>query len=137
MILSRATRLLLVALLGFAASSRATRAQSADRPVPFKVGESLTYDISWSTFMSAGSATVSVKERRQINATTAAYDVVAEGRPSGFLDALYHAYYKAESLLDTRTLQPSIATLYSDEGGKRQIRTTRFVDRVTIDLEPE
>ena len=40
----------------------------ADRPVPFKAGESLVYDVSWTTFLTAGQATLSVKERRAAGA---------------------------------------------------------------------
>jgi hypothetical protein len=35
-------------------------------------------------------------------------------------------YYKAETLLNARTLQPAIATIYSDERGRTKLRTTRF-----------
>lgn len=103
--------------------------------MPFKVGESLTYDISWSTYLTAGSATMSVKERRAVGAS-AAYDLVAEGKPGSLLDKLYHLYYKAESLLDTRTLQPSVATVFSDEKGRQKLRTTRFTGRTTFEFQP-
>jgi hypothetical protein len=117
-----------------------TRAQGpaagADRTVPFKVGETLTYDVSWSTFLTAGTATMSVKERRPVGGA-AVYDLVAEGRPGPLLDKLYHLYYKAESLLDTRTLQPSVATIFSDERGRTKLRTVRFTGRTTIEYEPK
>jgi uncharacterized protein DUF3108 len=118
-----------------ALTSGSPQAQSAEPLLPFKVGETLSYDISWSTFLSAGRATVTVKERRQLSAAVAAYNLVAEGRPTTLLDAVYHLYYKAESLFDTRALRPTLATLFSDEGGRRQVRTTRFVDRTTIDFQ--
>ena len=38
-------------------------------------------------------------------------------RDRSLLDKLYHLYYKAESLLDARTLQPTYATVFSDERG--------------------
>src|SRR5581483_6154666 len=99
------------------------------------VGETLTYDVSWSTYLTAGTATMSVKDRKAAGAG-AAYDLVAEGRPGSILDKLYHLYYKAESMLDTRTLQPSVATVFSDERGRTKLRTTRFTSRTTIEFQP-
>ena len=98
----------------------------ADLPVPFKVGETLTFDVSWTTFVSAGTATMSVLERRPGAAGRNTYYLVAEGKPSAMLGKLYSLYYKAESMLDTRTLLPSLATIYSDEGGRKRYKTTTF-----------
>ena len=105
-----------------------TSAPSAQRdlPVPFKVGETLTFDVSWTTFLSAGTATMSVLERRPGAAGRNAYYLMAEGKPSAMLGKLYSLYYKAESMLDTRTLLPSLATIYSDEGGRKRYKTTKF-----------
>ena len=77
---------------------------AGDRAVPFKVGETLTYDISWSGALTAGTATMTVKERRPFGAG-AIYDLIAEGKPGPTLDKLYHLYYKAESFLETKSLQ--------------------------------
>lgn len=97
-----------------------------DRPVPFKVGETLTFDVSWTSFVTAGTATLAVKERRAMGAGRSAYYLVAEGVPTSMLSKLYQLYYKAESLLDTRTLLPVMATVYSDEGGRTRHKTTTF-----------
>lgn len=116
-----------------AALVAATSAQ-ADAPVPFKAGEALTYDVSWTTFLTAGQATLSVKERRP-SGNGARYYLVAEGRPSSTLQKLYHLYYKAESMLDTRTLRPAMATLYSDENGRKRHKTSTFRGNGTVDYE--
>ena len=120
----------------FASHHIAAQGPATDRPVPFKVGEVLTYDVSWSTYLTAGTATMTVKERRP-SAGGAVYDLVAEGRPGPLLDKLYHLYYKAETFLDTRTLQPSVATVFSDERGRQKLRTTRFTGRTTVEFEPK
>ena len=53
----------------------------AERTVPFRVGETLTYDVSWSSFVTAGTAVATVKEKKpSFNST--AYYIVAEGRPT-------------------------------------------------------
>jgi hypothetical protein len=110
-------------------------AAQADRPVPFKVGESLTFDVSWTTFVSAGTATMSVLERRPGAAGKNNYYLVAEGKPSAMLSKLYSFYYKAESMLDTRTLLPSLATIYSDEGGRKRYKTTTFRGNGSVQYE--
>ncbi len=113
------------------------QAPAGEPVVPFKVGEVLTYDVSWSTYLTAGTATMTVKERKAIAGGGAVYDLVAEGRPAPLLDKMYHVYYKAETLLNTRTLQPSIATVYSDERGRTKLRTIRFTGRTTLEYEPK
>ncbi|GMV22306.1 MAG: DUF3108 domain-containing protein [Vicinamibacterales bacterium] len=107
----------------------------ADLPVPFKAGEALTYDISWTTFVTAGQATLSVKERRPLGGGRSGYYLVAEGQPSSMLQKLYHVYYKAESTLDTRTLRPTFASIYSDENGRKRHKISTFRGNGLVDFE--
>jgi hypothetical protein len=100
-------------------------APRVERPVPFAPGEMLAYDISWSTFMTAASATVSVKEKRP-SYDSLAYYIVAEGQPTALVAALYKLYYKADTLLDAYTLLPQRGSLYSREAGRQHLRATRF-----------
>src|SRR3954462_15337289 len=72
--------------------------------VPFKVGETLTFDVSWSSFMVAGTAVSTVRERRPSASNASAYYIVAEGRPLPLVAQLYALYYKMDTLLDTSTL---------------------------------
>jgi hypothetical protein len=124
-------------LFGLQIQSKVPASSQADRPVPFKVGETLTYDVSWSTFMTAGSAALVVKERRAMSGGGAAYDLVADGRPIGLLDAIYHVYYKSESLLDVGTLRPVSASLFSEEAKRTTRRLTRFTGRNIIEFQPD
>jgi len=96
-----------------------------DRPVPFAPGETLTYDVSWSDLLTAGTATVSVRDRRASFGSTAWY-VVAEGRPTPLLAKLYTLYYKADTLIDTRTLLPQRGSVFSQEGGRQRMKETQF-----------
>ena len=116
-------------------ATTSTPTAQADLPVPFKAGEALTYDVSWTTFLTAGQATLSVKERRTAGAGRAQYYLVAEGQPSSMLQKLYHLYYKAESMMDTRTLRPASATLYSDENGRKRYKTSIFRGNGMVDYE--
>ena len=93
--------------------------------VPFKPGETLEFDIGWSSYVTAGTATVSVKEKKPSYGSTAYY-IVAEGRPTALVSKLYTLYYKADTLLDTYSLLPQRGSLYSEEGKRHRMKTTTF-----------
>jgi hypothetical protein len=101
-------------------------APKTERPVPFRPGETLAYDISWSTFLTAATATVRVQEKRPSYDSVAWY-IVAEGQPTALVAALYKLYYKADTLLDAFTLLPQRGSIYSREGGRQHLRATRFL----------
>ena len=86
--------------------------------VPFKVGETLEYDVGWSSYLTAGTATLAIREKKPSYGSVAYY-AVAEGRATGLVAALYHVYYKADTLLDVyrccRSGGPSTAK--RDAGG--------------------
>jgi hypothetical protein len=107
------------------AAPKTAAATAADRKVPFRPGETLTYDVSWSTYLTAGVATMTVRDRRASGASTAYY-IVAEARTAGLLSKLYTVYYKADTLLDTVSLLPQRGSLYSEEGDRHRTRITRF-----------
>src|SRR6185436_4457210 len=113
-----------------APTSKATPAAPAaapkrEQPVPFKPGEVLEFDIGWSTFVTAGTATVSVKEKKPSYGSTAYY-ILAEGRPTSLVSKLYALYYKADTLLDSYSLLPQRGSLYSEEGKRHRMKTTVF-----------
>jgi hypothetical protein len=96
-----------------------------ERQVPFEAGETLTFDISWSDYLTAATAIVTVKDKRPSFDSTAYY-LVAEGQPVGLLAAIYSVYYKVDSLLDVYTLLPQRASVFSQEGRHRRMQVTRF-----------
>jgi hypothetical protein len=108
------------------AAAAAKPAPKVERQVPFKPGERLAYDISWSTFLTAATATVTVNEKRP-SFDSVAYYIVAEGQPTALVAALYKLYYKADTLLDAYTLLPQRGSLYSREAGRQHLRATRFL----------
>jgi hypothetical protein len=97
----------------------------AELPVPFRPGETLSYDVSWSSFVVAGTATVTVREKKPSFSSTAYY-IVAEGRPLPLLTRLYSLYYKMDSLLDAFTALSQRGSLYAEEGADKRTSTTRF-----------
>lgn len=112
------------------ARPRPARPAAPTRPateatVPFAVGETLRYDVSWSSYLTAGTATVTVRERTA-SPNGPAYHIVAEGQPVGLLSSLYPVYYKAETWLDVKSLLPHRGSIYSQEGRRAWTKTTRF-----------
>jgi hypothetical protein len=106
-------------------SPKPAAAPRAERVVPFTVGETLSYDVSWSSYLTAGTATTTIKEKKpSFNST--AYYIVAEGRPTPLLSKLYSVYYKIDSLLDSFTLLPQRGSVYSEEGKRHRFKTTQF-----------
>jgi hypothetical protein len=96
-----------------------------ERGVPFAVGETLTYDIGWANYLTAGTATLAVREKRP-SFGSVAYYVTAEGQPVSFVAKLYPLYYKVDTLLDAYSLLPQRASTYSDENGRQKMKTTLF-----------
>jgi hypothetical protein len=108
-----------------AAPAPAPPAPKKEFPVPFQAGEVLEYDIGWSSYVTAGTTTVTVKEKKPSYNSTAYY-VVAEGRPTMLLSKLYTLYYKADTLIDSFTLLPQRGSLYVEEGKRHRMKTTTF-----------
>lgn len=107
------------------ATPAAARPTGPEKPVPFRAGETLTYDVSWSDYLTAGTATLTVRDKRASFGSTAYY-VVAEGRPTPLVSKLYSVYYKADSLVDAYTLFPQRGSLFSQEGSRQRMKETRF-----------
>jgi hypothetical protein len=103
----------------------AAPAPRSERAVPFAVGESLTYNVSWSSYLTAGTAITTVKAKKPSGGPLAYY-IVAEGRTTPLIQALYTLYYKLETWLDSSTLLPQRASSYSEEGRRHRLRTTTF-----------
>ncbi len=116
-------------------SAAAPPAPARDRAVPFRPGETLRFDVSWNGYLTAGSAVLSIKARRDVGTGRAVYDIVGEAQPTPMLQKLYRLYYKTETQLDTRTLLPVLSTVSSDERGRIGLKTTRFVSPTSVEYE--
>lgn len=102
---------------------QATPAREAS--VPFAVGETLTYDVSWSNFLTAGSAVTKVLSKRASFGATA-WEVSAEGQPLPLIQRLYPVFYKMDALIDSTTLLSQWTGLYMDENGQKRQTSMRF-----------
>lgn len=104
------------------AAKPAARSEAA---VPFAVGETLNYDVSWSSTVSAGTAVLKVLEKKA-SYNSVAYYIVAEAQPGSLLSRLYTLYYKADTLLDAYTLLPQRGSVFSREGSRQRMKITEF-----------
>ncbi len=93
--------------------------------MPFAVGETLQYDVSWSGLITAGTATLKVEEKKASLGSTAFY-IYAEGQPTGLIAHFYPVYYKVDTLLDAYTLLPQRGTTYSNEHGVQKTKILSF-----------
>jgi hypothetical protein len=87
-------------------------AAKKEQAVPFRVGETLTYDIGWSSYLTAGTATVTVQDKKPSYGSTAYY-IVAEGKPTPLLSKLYTLYYKVDTLLESYSLLPQRGSVFA------------------------
>jgi len=108
-----------------ATAQNAAPAPAREAVVPFSIGETLTYDVAWSTFLVAGSATSRVVEKRP-SGNSSAYYIVAEGRPLPIIARLYALYYKMDSLMDSYSTLSHRTSLYKEEGSRKRMTTTTF-----------
>jgi hypothetical protein len=114
-----------IAVVALASVVLAPAPVRTERTVPFKTGETLGYDVSWSTYLTAGTVTATVKEKKASGNSTAYY-ITAEGRPTPLLSKLYSLYYKLDTLIDVFTLLPQRGSVYSEEGRRHRYKTTEF-----------
>ena len=91
----------------------------------FFPGESLTYDISWSRMISAGNATMEVKEEKLPDGRDGLKFVVT-GRSVGLLDKVYPVNDSVESIFDPQTRESISYRLRESYGGKKRRRDLAF-----------
>jgi hypothetical protein len=108
-----------------AAKPAPSPAKHVEHSVPFRTGETLSYDVGWSTYLTAGNATITVQEKKPSYGSTAYY-IVAEGRPTSLLSKLYNFYYKVDTLLDVYSLLPQRGSVYAEEGKRHRMKATLF-----------
>lgn len=126
------TATLAVAVLSTAVTTQSAKsikpaagAARAERRVPYAVGERLVFDVSWSSYVSAGTLTLQVAGKRPSYSSTAYY-ITAEAQTQGVISKLYTLYYKADTLIDVFSMLPQRGSVYSREGGRQRTKTTTF-----------
>jgi len=103
----------------------ARRSGRIEAAVPFGVGEVLDYDVSWSSFVTAGTATLVVAGKNP-SAGSLAYTIMAEGQSTALVSLFYPVHYKADTLLDAYDLVPRRGSIAGEEKGVKKTRTVLF-----------
>jgi len=118
--------LLVAAVACLLPAAPVVHAAAPDVRVPFQVGETLTYDVSWSSFLTAGRATMRVTDRTPLSAGRSGYGLQVEAQSVSVAASLYKLYYKIESVLDATSLAAVRSASYSNEGGKIRVKSISF-----------
>jgi len=92
----------------------------------FKPGEKLTYEISWSNIVTAGTAILEVNEEKLSNGR-AVYKFIATSRSVGVVDKVYPVNDRIESIFDPQITQ-SLSFNLNESHGKRKRRRVLVFD---------
>lgn len=101
-------------------------AVSTDSKVPFDVGETLKYDVSWSGTFIAGQATFRVVDQQLLASGRTGYALQAEVQSGAAVSSLYKLNYKMESVLDAASPAAVWSMSTTNEGGRVGIKTITF-----------
>ncbi|MCK9418263.1 MAG: DUF3108 domain-containing protein [Nitrospirae bacterium] len=112
----------------FSAEERTT-AVTSPRIRAFTPGETLTYEISWSKIVTAGTAVMEVKEERLPNGRKV-FRFIATSRSVGVVDKVYPVNDRVQSLFDPQIMQ-SLSFDLSESHGKRKRRHTLTFDHAS------
>jgi hypothetical protein len=109
----------------FSAEVRTTAA-IPHRIQAFKPGEKLTYEISWSNIVTAGTAVLEVNEEKLSNGRMA-YTFIASSHSVGVVDKVYPVNDRVQSVFDPQIMQ-SLSFNISESHGKRKRRRVLVFD---------
>ncbi len=115
----------------FDAGERMTAVPS--RILAFSPGETLTYEISWSKIVTAGTAVIEVKEEKLPNGKKA-LRFIATSRSVGVVDKVYPVNDTVQSLFDPQSMQSLSFNLSESHGKRKRRRTLTFnhADRTVV-----
>jgi hypothetical protein len=91
----------------------------------FHPGETLTYDVSWSRMLSAGTVTMTV-ERSKLSDEREVLRFVVRGRTKGLLDKAFPVNDVVQSVFDPLLMQSISYSLRESYGKKKRLRVMEF-----------
>ncbi len=94
-------------------------------PLPFKPGEKLTYDISWSNILHAGTAVMEVRDEKKEDGSSV-YRLISTARSAGLVAKFYTVADRIESVIDPANLHPLAFTLDQTHGTRKKMRNMTF-----------
>jgi len=98
---------------------------TTSRDMPFKPGETLTYKVSWSNIITAGTAVMEVKEEKLPNGRKV-LRFIATSRSVGVVDKFYPVNDTIQSVFDTRIMQSLSFSLNESHGKRKRSRELVF-----------
>jgi Protein of unknown function (DUF3108) len=104
----------------------ASKAAPPDAAVPFRAGETLQYQVSWSAFTSAASVQLTVPERRDLFGW-GTWHFRASAHTLSTVRSLFPIDDQFDSYTDTATLESRQYEMYLNEMGKKQDHMFHFV----------
>jgi Protein of unknown function (DUF3108) len=102
-----------------------TIASPAPSLQPFQPGEKLTYDVSWSNVVSAGTAVMEVEEETLKNGK-AALKFIVTGRSTGMIDKVFPVNDTVESVFDPSIMESLSYSLKQSHGRRKVSRGLVF-----------
>jgi Protein of unknown function (DUF3108) len=115
---------LMLAPLAYSSEEPASAATSPPE-LAFLPGETLTYEISWSNIVTAGTAVMEVKGETLPNGRKGLRFIVSS-HSVGLVDAIYPVNDRVESLFDPQIMQSLSFNLYESHGRKKRTRSLIF-----------
>jgi hypothetical protein len=106
-----------------AAESLAASPARSNRP--FNPGERLTYNISWSKIISAGTAVMEVR-KENTEGGREVFRFISTARTSGMVDSVYPVRDTVQSLFDLRTMESLSYSLDQSHGKRKKKREMIF-----------
>ena len=120
---------LFTAFLIFAPSAFADPGKNRTTPapvaLPFQAGEKLTYDISWSNIIHAGTAVMEVREEQGSDGRMV-FHLISRATSTGVLDRFYKVSDTIESYIDGEHLYSLSYHLDQTHGKRHKTRDMRF-----------
>jgi len=92
---------------------------------PFNPGERLTYSISWSKVLSAGTAVMEVKKEKSEEGREV-LRFISTARTSGMVDSVYPVRDTVQSIFDVRTMESLSYNLDQSHGKRKKKREMVF-----------
>ena len=93
--------------------------------LPFNPGEKLTYDISWSNIIHAGTAVMEVREEKKEDGEIL-YHLISTAHSSRWLSKFYTVSDKIETVFDAENLRPISFSLDQSHGKRKKKRDMMF-----------
>ncbi|HTU35596.1 MAG TPA: DUF3108 domain-containing protein [Candidatus Acidoferrum sp.] len=101
-------------------------AATKEMPVPFRAGEKLDYNISWSSFSTAASAELSIPEQRILYGWQT-WHFRATAHTEGPVRTLFPIDDELDSYTDAATFESHIYQTYLNELGRKSNQTFQFI----------